>query len=49
MLTTMGMGVVEIKEANNVIEQFSDQKMSEIVEQALKEAFKESFLNTLNK
>ena len=44
-----GDGVVEIKEANNVIEQFSDQKMSEIVEQALKEAFKESFFNTLNK
>ena len=41
--------VVEIKEVDNVIEQFSDQKISEIVEQALKEAFKESFFNTLNK
>ena len=41
--------VLEIKEVDNVIEQFSDQKISEIVEQALKEVFKESFLNTLNK
>lgn len=40
---------IEIKEANNVLSQFTDQKMTEIVEQALKEAFKESFLNTLNK
>lgn len=41
--------VVEIKQAENVLSQFTDQKMTEIVEQALKEAFKESFLNTLNK
>lgn len=41
--------VVEIKEANNVLELFTDQNMSEIVEQALKEAFKETFLNSLNK
>ena len=40
---------VEIKQAENVLSQFTDQKMTEIVEQALKEAFKESFLNTLNK
>lgn len=40
---------IEIKEANNVLSQFTDQKMTEIVEQALKEAFKETFLNTLNK
>ena len=42
-------GAVEIKEANNVLELFSEQKVTEITEQALKEAFKESFLNTLNK
>lgn len=41
--------VVEIKQVENVLSQFTDQKMTEIVEQALKEAFKESFLNTLNK
>lgn len=41
--------VVEIKQAENDLSQFTDQKMTEIVEQALKEAFKESFLNTLNK
>jgi len=40
--------VVEIKQAENVLNQFTDQKMTEIVEQALKEAFKETFLNTLN-
>lgn len=40
---------VEIKQAEDVLSQFTDQKMTEIVEQALKEAFKESFLNTLNK
>lgn len=40
---------VEIKQAENVLSQFTDQKMTGIVEQALKEAFKESFLNTLNK
>ena len=33
-------GAVEIKEANNVLELFSDQKVTEITEQALKEAFK---------
>ena len=44
-----GDGAVEIKEANNVIEHFTNQEITEIVEQALKEAFKESFLNTLNK
>ena len=38
-----------IKQAENVLSQFTDQKMTEIVEQALKEAFKESFLSTLNK
>lgn len=41
--------VVEIKQAENVLAQFTDQKITEIAEQALKEAFKESFLNTLNK
>lgn len=40
--------VVETKQAENVLSQFTDQKMTEIVEQALKEAFKETFLNTLN-
>ena len=40
--------VVEIKQAENDLNQFTDQKMTEIVEQALKEAFKETFLNTLN-
>lgn len=42
-------GVVEIKQAENVLNQFTDQKMTEIAEQALKEAFKETFLNSLNK
>ena len=41
--------VIEIKQAENVLEQFSDQKMTEIVKQALKEVFKETFLNSLNK
>ena len=40
---------VETKQAENVINQFTDQKMTEIVEQALKEVFKETFLNSLNK
>lgn len=40
---------VEIKQVENVLDQFTDQKMTEIVEQALKEAFKETLLNTLNK
>lgn len=35
--------VLEIKEANNVIEQVSNQKMSEIVEQALKYAQRNHF------
>ena len=42
-------GAVEIKQTENVLSQFTDQKMTEIVEQALKEVFKETFLNTLNK
>ena len=41
-------GAVEIKQAENVLSQFTDQKLIEITEQALKEAFKEIFLNTLN-
>ena len=42
---------VEIKQAENVLDQFTDQKISEFVEQVLKEkeAIKKSFLNTLNK
>ena len=40
---------VEIKEAENVLNPFSDQRLIEITEQALKEVFKETFLNSLNK
>ena len=40
--------VAEVKEAENVIEHFSDQKLIEITEQALKEVFKKVSLNTLN-
>ena len=39
-LSTNDDEVVEIKQAENVLNQFTDQKMTEIVEQALKEAFK---------
>ena len=42
-------GAVEIKQTENVLSQFTYQKMTEIVEQALKEVFKETFQNTLNK
>ena len=42
-------GAVEIKQTENVLSQFTDQKLIEITEQALKEVLKETFLNSLNK
>ena len=43
-------GAVEIKQTENVLSQFTDQKFFDMLpEQALKEVFKETFLNSLNK